>query len=170
MPKEKKKQDKPETEETPVNRRNFKIKRGKKTFQVAVEEGTPEEGSTFVPLTVYINDKPYEVEVESEGTEAVRTFTPPAAKKEVSAPKAAPKALPSAKPTGAGVLTAPMAGKILQVHVSEGDKVNAGETLVVLEAMKMENELRAPKKGTIASISVKVGDAVNTNEEILTIE
>src|SRR6056297_3630883 len=62
---------------------------------------------------------------------------------------------------GEGELNAPMPGKILEVLVSEGDDVELGEPVAILEAMKMENELKAPIKGTITSISVSEGDSLD---------
>jgi pyruvate carboxylase subunit B len=71
---------------------------------------------------------------------------------------------------GEGELNAPMPGKILEVLVSEGDEVELGEPVAILEAMKMENELKAPIKGTITSISVSKGDSLDKNAVILEIE
>ena len=71
---------------------------------------------------------------------------------------------------GEGELNAPMPGKILEVLVSEGDDVELGEPVAILEAMKMENELKAPIKGTITSISVSEGDSLDKNAVILEIE
>jgi len=71
---------------------------------------------------------------------------------------------------GEGELNAPMPGKILEVLVSEGDDVELGEPVAILEAMKMENELKAPIKGTITSISVSEGDSLDKNDVILEIE
>lgn len=71
---------------------------------------------------------------------------------------------------GEGELNAPMPGKILEVLVSEGDEVELGEPVAILEAMKMENELKAPIKGTVTSISVAKGDSLDKNAVILEIE
>ncbi|MDR9415303.1 MAG: biotin/lipoyl-containing protein [Gracilimonas sp.] len=71
---------------------------------------------------------------------------------------------------GEGILNAPMPGKILEIMVSEGDKVEKDQPLVILEAMKMENELKAPISGTIASISAEVGASLEKNSPILEIE
>jgi glutaconyl-CoA decarboxylase len=60
-----------------------------------------------------------------------------------------------------------MPGTILQVKVSEGQAVKAGDTLFVLEAMKMENEIVAPCDGTVKSISVNKGDAVQSNDQLV---
>ncbi len=71
---------------------------------------------------------------------------------------------------GEGQLKAPMPGKILELLVREGDEVELGDPVAILEAMKMENELKAPVSGTITSISVAEGDSLEKNTEILEIK
>lgn len=71
---------------------------------------------------------------------------------------------------GEGELNAPMPGKILEILVSEGDEVELGDPVAILEAMKMENELKAPIKGTVSSIAVDEGDSLEKNALILEIE
>jgi pyruvate carboxylase subunit B len=71
---------------------------------------------------------------------------------------------------GEGELNAPMPGKILEVLVSEGDQVELGDPVAILEAMKMENELKAPVSGTISSIAVSEGDSLEKDALILEIE
>ena len=61
-------------------------------------------------------------------------------------------------------VNAPMPGNILDVRVKPGDSVKAGDTLLILEAMKMENEISAPQDGTIASVNVSKGDTVNSGD------
>ena len=62
-----------------------------------------------------------------------------------------------------------MPGNILEVKVKEGDQVNANDMLLVLEAMKMENEIFAPVSGTVVGVHVKNGDAVNSNDLLISI-
>ena len=104
-------------------------------------------------LIVTVNGVAYNVTVE-EGTGA-----PVAA----AAPAAAP-----ASAAGAVSVTAPMPGNILDVKVKAGDSVKAGDTLLILEAMKMENEISAPQDGTIASVNVRKGDVVNSGDLLIT--
>lgn len=70
---------------------------------------------------------------------------------------------------GEGQLNAPMPGKILELLVNEGDEVELGDPVAILEAMKMENELKAPVSGTVTSIMVTEGDSLEKNAEILEI-
>ena len=79
------------------------------------------------------------------------------------APKAAaPAAAPAAAAAGAQSITAPMPGNILKVNVAQGQAVKKGQVLMILEAMKMENEIMCPCDGTVASVNVTVGATVET--------
>lgn len=71
---------------------------------------------------------------------------------------------------GNGEISAPMPGQILKVFVSEGQSVGEGDSLFVVEAMKMEHTLKAPSEGTITNLSFKAGDSVNSTDVILKIE
>ena len=89
----------------------------------------------------------------------------PVAPKAAPAPAAAPKAAAGA--AGAVAVKAPMPGNILDVKVAAGASVKAGDVLVILEAMKMENEIVAPQDGTVASINVNKGDTVNSGDVLV---
>ena len=82
---------------------------------------------------------------------------------------AAPVAAPAAPAGAAGAVAvkAPMPGNILDVKVKAGASVKAGDVLVILEAMKMENEIVAPQDGTVASINVNKGDTVNSGDTLV---
>lgn len=69
-----------------------------------------------------------------------------------------------------GIVNAPMPGKILDILVDEGDEVSDGTSLLVLEAMKMENELKSPVKGVVKSLNVKKNESVEKNQKLLEIE
>lgn len=128
--------------------------------------------------TITVNGNVYEVTVE-EGFTGVAS-TPKAAApapKAAPAPAAAPKAAPApaaapAAPAGAAgavAVTAPMPGKILGVKASAGQAVKRGQVLLILEAMKMENEIVAPQDGTVATINVAVGDSVEPGATLATL-
>ena len=87
-----------------------------------------------------------------------------ASRKKSEAPAAA--AAPAA--AGGVKVEAPMPGNILDVRVAAGEAVQAGDVLVILEAMKMENEIVAPQNGTVASIAVNKGDVVNAGDMLVT--
>jgi len=70
---------------------------------------------------------------------------------------------------GDSAVKAPIPGLVVKVLVQEGQEVQAGQSLVILEAMKMENELRAPRPGTVATIKVKPGNSVNQGETLITL-
>ena len=111
--------------------------------------------------TITVNGNVYDVTVE-EGTGS----TAGAAK--AAAPKAAaPKAAAPAGAQGAVKVNAPMPGKILKVNVNAGTAVKKGDVLLVLEAMKMENEIVAPHDGAVKAISVDKGQNVNPGEILL---
>ena len=83
-----------------------------------------------------------------------------------SAAPAAPKA-PAAPVAGSKPITAPMPGTILSVNVNSGDTVKSGQVLIVLEAMKMENEIMAPVDCRIASVKVQKGASVNSGDVLI---
>ena len=76
----------------------------------------------------------------------------------------------SGGPSGRRDVRAPMPGRVIRVLVQEGDEVTAGQGIVVLEAMKMQNEMAAPKAGRVMALSVKAGDAVTTGQVLAAIE
>ena len=115
--------------------------------------------------TITVNGNVYDVTVE-EGTGstagAAKAATPKAA-----APKAAPKAAAPAGAQGAVKVNAPMPGKILKVNVNAGTAVKKGDVLLVLEAMKMENEICAPQDGTVATVECAAGDSVESGKVLV---
>lgn len=121
--------------------------------------------------TITVNGNVYEVTVE-EGFTGAASAPKAAAPAPKAAPAAAPKAAPApaAAPAGAAgavAVTAPMPGKILGVKASAGQAVKRGQVLLILEAMKMENEIVAPQDGTVASINVNKGDTVNSGDVLV---
>ena len=118
---------------------------------------------------ITVNGVAYSVSVEETAAGAAPVAAPaaPAAPKAPAAPAAAPKAAAPAGAAGAVTVKAPMPGNILDVKVTAGASVKAGDVLVILEAMKMENEIVAPQDGTVASINVHKGDTVNSGDTLV---
>lgn len=120
--------------------------------------------------TITVNGTPYNVTVEEGTSSAAPVASAPApAPAAAPAPQAAPKATPAPAAAGSVKVDAPMPGNILDVKVSNGAAVKAGQVLVILEAMKMENEIVAPQDGTVASINVNKGDTVEAGQTIITL-
>ena len=120
--------------------------------------------------TITVNGNVYDVTVEEGGQGSAPAAAPKAAAKPAAAPKASPA--PKAAPAGAqgGVkVNSPMPGKILGVKANPGQAVKKGDVLLILEAMKMENEVVAPSDGTVASINVSVGDMVESGDVLATL-
>ena len=111
---------------------------------------------------ITVNGKTYDVQVEESGA----VSTPAAAP---VAPAAAPAPVSSAAGEGTPV-EAPMPGTILKILVSNGQAVKAGDAVVVLEAMKMENEITAPQDGTVTAVCVNQGDSVDAGKVLVTIK
>ena len=83
---------------------------------------------------------------------------------------ARPAAAPAAGPaTGGEVLPAPLAGNIFKLNVGVGDSVATGDVIVILEAMKMETEVRATRDGTVSTVNVVAGDAVAVGDALITL-
>lgn len=153
--------------------------KAKKDLVVEKKE-PPAKGEAVRTFNVYVDDEYFEVGVEEVGGAPVISYAAPAAR-----PAAAPAAAPAAKPAAAAApkkaaapkaaavegtaLSAPMPGMIVKYEVKEGDSVNEGDTIVVLEAMKMENPLKAPCSGTIKSIPFDSGDSVAKDDVLAVI-
>jgi glutaconyl-CoA decarboxylase len=129
---------------------------------------------------IYINGKSYEVEVEE-----VRGGGQSAAQAPTAAPSATPNPAPTPAPAaapapaapakapaaqGSKSVTSPMPGNIWKVLVKPGDVVKSGDVLIILEAMKMENEIFAAEDAVVASVEVKEGDSVGTGDVLVTFE
>lgn len=110
---------------------------------------------------VNVNGSLYEIEIEEMDASTA---------KRAPAAAPAPAAKPAAAPVGAGTkVNAPMPGTILDVKVQAGQSVKRGQVLVILEAMKMENEIQAPCDGKITGVNVRKGDSVETAALLCTI-
>lgn len=117
-------------------------------------------------FNITVNGKAYDVAVEeiTDGSAPVMQAAPAPA-------PAAPAPAPAAAPAGEGTkVTAPMPGTILDVKINKGDTVSKGQVIMVLEAMKMENDIVAPCDGKVTSVIAKKGDTVNASDALATIQ
>ena len=143
--------------------KEYKYKINGNEYNVAVEEL---EGNK---ANVTVNGKSYQVELDRPAKPAVskpvaRPTAAPAAAAPAAAP--APKAAPAAG--GAGI-KAPLPGVILDIKVKVGDAVSKGQTIAILEAMKMENNINADREGTVVSINVEKGQSIAEGTDIITL-
>jgi pyruvate carboxylase subunit B len=144
-----------------------------------VEKVSPEKSPGIRTFNVFVDDEYFEVEVdEVGGAPVVSAVTPlmpqaaPAVTPATPAPAApAPAAAPVTKPTveGGKPIEAPMPGMIIRYEVKEGDAVNEGDVVLILEAMKMENSITAPVAGTVLSIAFKNGDSIQKGDTLAVI-
>ena len=120
---------------------------------------------------ITVNGTSYDVSVEELSGGAAPAAAPVAAAPVAApAPAAAPAApAPAAGGAGSVKVSSPMPGKILAVKANVGDSVKKGQVILILEAMKMENEVVAPEDGTIASIDVTVGASVESGDTLATL-
>lgn len=127
-------------------------------------------------FNITVNGKTYEVEVEEIGgvqapvqRPAAPAAAPAPAVQAAPAAAPAPKAAPAPVAAGAEVITAPMPGKIMSLKVKVGQAVKAGDLILTLEAMKMENEIFCSASGTVKEIRVSEGAAVNPGDVLVVI-
>ena len=138
-------------------------------FQIAGKNYTTkvvEEGNGSLLVTV--NGKTYQVELPARAGSAPRPIVRPVG---AAAPVAA--AAPAAKPAAGGAksgVKSPLPGVILDIKVNVGDEVKKGQTVIILEAMKMENSINADRDGKVASIKVSKGESVLEGTDLIIIE
>lgn len=115
-------------------------------------------------LRITVNGTSYDVQVEELGGSSASAATAPVA-------AAAPAAKPAAPAGSAGsiVIKAPMPGTIVNIVVSAGQTVKAGDDLVFIEAMKMETPVKAPQDGTVATVEVNKGESVDSGKVLVTL-
>ena len=144
---------------------DFKFKIDGTEYAANVEE--KEDGK----LSVTVNGKAYEVEVPELKTASTKVKPiKPAAAAAAPAPAAAPAAAPKKAATGAGrAITAPLPGTITSINVKEGDAVKTGDTVLVMEAMKMANNITAECDGTVKAILVQQGAQVQSGDALIEI-
>jgi glutaconyl-CoA/methylmalonyl-CoA decarboxylase subunit gamma len=118
---------------------------------------------------VQVNGTQYKVEIENAPKASPAAPVAAGAPAQAAAPAAAPAAEPQASSGAGETVTSPLPGVIIEVSVTVGQAVKAGQKVAVLEAMKMENEIQAPKDGKITAIHVSKGDSILEGANIVTI-
>lgn len=131
--------------------RKFNITVNGVSYEVEVEEIT--EGAQPVPRPV----------VTTQSNEMKQNIAP-------ASNKSSDKKVSKEVPTGATVIEAPMPGNAWKVLVNEGDEVKEGQVLIILEAMKMENEIMSPVNGVVASVNVVEGASVSSGDVLVSIK
>ena len=143
----------------------FKYKINGSPYKVVVQNA---EGTT---VELEVNGTPYVVEIEQTTKKPVTRIQRHESSSDASAPIAnKPAVKRSAAAAGSIVVNSPLPGTIFDLLVKVGDTVKKGQTIVVLEAMKMENNIQAPSDGKISRVSVIKGDAVLEGAELVVIE
>lgn len=144
-----------------------------------VEKPAPEKGPGLRAFHVFVDDQYFEVEVEeARGVPVITRVTPSAktappvssAPKPVEKPSKPSAAEPASLAEGEMAIRAPMPGMIIDYKVNEGDVIQSGDVVVVLEAMKMENSLTSPSKGVIKKILFHAGSSVSKDDLLCIIE
>ena len=118
-------------------------------------------------LRITVNGTAYDVQVEELGSSSAPVAAPTAAPAAAPAPAAKPAAPAGA--AGSVVVKAPMPGTVVNVVVSAGQAVKAGDDLVFIEAMKMETPVKAPQDGTVATVDVAKGESVDSGKVLVTL-
>jgi len=130
---------------------------------------------------IRVNDKVFDVEVEEVAGEVPAVAAPASNPQPVAAPRApapaptpvavpkpvSPAPAPAAAPAGTGAVKSPLPGKVLKVVATPGGTYKKGDTLVVIEAMKMENEILAPRDCTVEEVLVEANQTVKTGDVLL---
>ena len=152
--------------------KNYSLKINGQNYDVQIDNVN--ETSTLAHVTV--NGTPYEVEIAgAERTAATKPQVAPAPKEadsfKITPASAAPSPrIAAAAPTSGSVVKCPLPGTVLSIRVAVGDKVAPGQNLVVLEAMKMENNIDADRAGVVKQIFVQQGATVMEGDNLLVIE
>ena len=157
--------------------REYKVEVGGKKYNVRIVEDT---GSS---ITVDVNGTLVRVELtrpeattKTTAAPTPKRETPPAPTPQQAAPAPAPAPTPAAAPTAPAppatgkTITAKVPGKIIKVLVKPGDQVNANQTVLTMESMKMEIEVKSPVAGRVADVRVKPGEFVNTGDVLIVLE
>jgi glutaconyl-CoA/methylmalonyl-CoA decarboxylase subunit gamma len=157
----------------------YVLRMGGREYRAAVKELTPEHA------TIDVDGKEYRIDLVQLGRRpaAARETVRAAAPDGMAAPVPSPPAFAPgparrsatreggpASAAGEGVVAAPMPGMVLGLKVKEGEKVQAGQVLLVMEAMKMENAIAAPFGGTVSRVHVREGDSVGEGDRLVELD
>lgn len=148
--------------------KEYKYKINGMKFNVEVEDHIDDNDT----INVQVNGVPYKVELDEN--QKVKKAVVSAPKKAATAPRTESGekviAQPQASAGAASAIKSPLPGTIMSINVNVGDKINSGDTVCVLEAMKMENDVHADKSGTVKKILVGIGDSVLEGTDLIIIE
>ena len=131
--------------------KEYKLKINSNDYHVVVS------GLSNGRADVMVNGQSYSVEIADAGAASAPAVT-------ATAPA------PAAKPAAGGAVKSPLPGVVLDIQVADGDRVGTGQRLMILEAMKMENNIDSDREGTVKEIKVATGDSVLEGDVLLTIE
>lgn len=143
--------------------KDFKFKIDGTEYAAQVEEQG--EGK----LQVTLNGKSYSIDVEGMKAKAPKVTPVKVAAPQPAAAAPAPKAAPAAVPAGGKAVTAPLPGTITTIKVAAGQAVKKGDVVVIMEAMKMANEIQSEWDGTVSAVNVQQGASVNVGDALITI-
>ena len=141
--------------------KEYKYKINGNVYKVAI--GDIEDNIAHVE----VNGTPYKVEMEKAPKAVVKPVVRPVSTSPAPAPATVVK--PAATSTGKSGVKSPLPGVILDIKVNVGDTVKKGQTIIILEAMKMENEICAPQDGTIATVECAAGDSVESGKVLVSL-
>lgn len=148
--------------------KEYKYKINGMKFNVEIDD----QADNTDTLNVMVNGVPYTVELDE--SQKVKKAVVSAPKKAATAPRTETGekviAKPAAAAATASAIKSPLPGTIMSINVNVGDKINSGDTVCVLEAMKMENDVHADKSGTVKKILVGIGDSVLEGTDLIIVE
>lgn len=148
--------------------KEYKYKINGMKFNVEIDD----QNDNSDTINVQVNGVPYKVELDEN--QQIKKVAVSAPKKAAEAPRteSGEKVIskPAASASAASAIKSPLPGTIMSINVNVGDTINAGDTVCVLEAMKMENDVHADKAGTIKKVLVSVGDAVLEGTDLFIVE
>jgi biotin carboxyl carrier protein len=152
--------------------RKFLINVNGKSYEVEVEEIIGDKSSASMPVAIPQTPTPVQVTAEQSAPKAAELQAAAGSDNSSSTPqhKSEPVQTSSnAGPLGSLKVNAPMPGTILDIRVNAGDTIKKGQVVLILEAMKMENEIMAPEDGKITSINTSKGASVNSGDLLFTL-